>query len=88
MKLKDGFMLREIAGTWVVVPLGQRVIEFNGLMTLSDSGAFLWKMLELGAEIDELLEGIMEEYEIDKGTAQMDIDEFIGQIAEKGIILQ
>jgi hypothetical protein len=88
MKLKDGFMLREIAGTWVVVPLGQRVIEFNGLMTLSDSGAFLWKMLEMGAEIDELLEGIIEEYEIDKATAQMDIDEFIGQIVEKGIILQ
>jgi hypothetical protein len=88
MKLKDGFMLREIAGTWVVVPLGQRVVEFNGLMTLSDSGAYLWKMLERGAEMEELIGGIIEEYEIDKDTAKEDIDEFIGQIAEKGLIMQ
>lgn len=88
MKLKDGFMLREIAGTWVVVPIGQRVVEFNGLMTLSDSGALLWKKLQSGAEVYELLDEIMKEYEIDKTTAKEDVEEFIYEIQRKGLFQQ
>lgn len=85
MKLKDGFMLREIAGTWIVVPIGQRVVEFNGLMTLSESGALLWKKLEKGADKDELIEAVLAEYEIDRDTAEGDVVEFISLISEKGL---
>lgn len=86
MKLKDGFMLREIAGTWVVVPIGKRVVEFNGLMTLSESGALLWKLLEAGAERDKLISALLSEYEVDKNTAEADIDEFLSEIIDKGLI--
>lgn len=88
MKVKEGFMLREIADIWVVVPLGQRVVEFNGIMTLNESGAFIWKMLEVGVDIDEIINGIMCEYEIDRAVAKADIEEFISQIAKKELILQ
>lgn len=88
MKLKDGFMLREIAGTWVVVPLGQRVVEFNGLMTLSESGALLWRRLEGGAKVEELVNAILEEYEVDIATANADVNDFISEIDKKGLILQ
>jgi hypothetical protein len=85
MKLKDGFMLREIAGTWIVVPIGQRVVEFNGLMTLSESGALLWKKLESGADKEELVEAVLAEYDIDRDTAEGDVVEFITEISEKGL---
>jgi hypothetical protein len=85
MKLKDGFMLREIAGTWIVVPIGQRVVEFNGLMTLSESGAFLWKKLEKGADKEELIDAVLAEYDIDRNTADGDVAEFIALISEKGL---
>lgn len=88
MKIKEGFMLREIAGTWVVVPLGQRVVEFNGLMTLSESGALLWRSLEAGAEFEELVNAILEEYEVDIATAKADVNDFISEIDKKGLILQ
>lgn len=87
MKIKDGFILREIAGSWVVVPIGERVIQFNGLMTLSDSGALLWKKLESGADLDDLLEVVLREYSIDKHIAMADIEEFISAIYEKGLII-
>jgi hypothetical protein len=86
MKIKDGFMLREIAGSWVVVPLGQRVVEYNGLMILSESGALLWKLLEKGAEMDELVQAILSEYEVDEATARADIEEMIGNIRDRGLI--
>lgn len=86
MKIKDGFMLREIAGSWVVVPLGQRVVEYNGLMILSESGALLWKQLEKGAEMDELVQTILSEYEVDEATARADIEEMVGNIKDRGLI--
>lgn len=39
MKIKKDFMLREIVGTWIVVPLGERVVDFNGMVTLNETGA-------------------------------------------------
>lgn len=86
MKIKDGFMLREIAGSWVVVPLGQRVVEYNGLMVLSESGAMLWKKMETGAEIDDLVQAILSEYDIDEATARADVEEMVGNISKRGLI--
>ena len=86
MKIKDGFMLRQIAGSWVVVPLGQRVVEFNGLMTLSESGALIWKKLETGAELDELIQLILAEYDIDEVTARNDVEEFIDNAKASGVL--
>lgn len=86
MKIKDGFMLRQIAGSWVVVPLEQRVVEFNGLMTLNESGAMLWKLLETGAEIDDLVKAITNEYAIDENTAKKDIKELLDNLEVKGLI--
>ncbi|NLB77706.1 MAG: PqqD family protein [Clostridiaceae bacterium] len=86
MKIKDGFLLREIAGSWVVVPLGQRVVEYNGLMVLSESGAMLWKKMETGAEMDDLVQAILSEYDIDEATARADVEEMVGNISKRGLI--
>ena len=45
MKLKSGFILREIAGSSIIVPVGERVKEFNGVINLNDTGVFLWNIL-------------------------------------------
>lgn len=86
MKIKNGFMLREIAGTWIVVPIGQRVVEFNGLMTLSEAGAILWRKLEAGATMDELAAAILEDYDVDEKTARDDVQEFVAGVEDKGLL--
>lgn len=86
MKIKEGFILREIADSWVVVPIGQRVIEFNGLMTLSESGALLWDKLQNNTEPEALVNLILAEYDTDKETAKADVSCFISQLYEKGLI--
>jgi len=79
-------LLREIAGSWIVVPIGQRVVEFNGLMTLSESGAILWSILEKGADMETLTDSLLSEYDIDEETAIADVKEFISAVREKGLI--
>lgn len=86
MKIKDGYMLREVAGQWVVVPLGERVVELNGIMTLNESGALIWRMMQEGGTEKELIDGILAEYNVDQTTAEADINEFIANIQEKGLL--
>jgi hypothetical protein len=89
MKIKQGFLLREIAGSWVVVPLGERVVEFNGLMSLSESGALLWKRLEEDVlEEEDLVKLLQENYEVEETTAKTDVLEFLTNIKERGFIEQ
>lgn len=77
MKIAQGFKLMNIVDSNVVVPIGERNLCFKGMVTLNDSGAFLWKQLEKDITKDELLEVMLQEYEIDRATAESDIDKFI-----------
>lgn len=87
MKIKEGFLLREIAGSFIVVPIGQRVIDFNGLMNLNESGALLWSRLEKGIKsVEELVGLLCENYQVEKERAREDTETFIRKIAERGLI--
>lgn len=86
MRVKDGFMLREIAGSWVVVPLGERVVQFNGLISLTETSALIWKMIEQGFDKEAILRKMLQEYDIDEQTASQDIDEFLSTCINKGLM--
>lgn len=77
MKTKKGFMLRSVGERHIVVAIGQASIDFNGLITLNETGAFIWKELAKGCTYDELLAKILEEYEVDEATAREGIDSFL-----------
>ncbi len=87
MRLIDGFMLREIAGVWVVVPIGERVVDFNCLINLNDSGAFLWKILERDVSFSSLVDSLLQEYDVDEGSAREDVKEFIEFLRNKGMLI-
>lgn len=82
MKIKEGFVLRTIAGSHVVVPVGAASIDFNGMITLNDSGAFLWKELEKGGDVDSLTAALLREYEVDEATARSCAADFIKKLKE------
>jgi len=86
MKIKPGYMHREVAGCAVVVSRGIRTVKFGGMINLNDSGAFLWKLLENGATQDELLEKMLEEYDVDEKTAKEGINAFINKIREADLL--
>lgn len=86
MKIKDGFILRTVAGQNVVVPVGSNVMNFNAAITLNDSAAFLWKNLTNETTEEQLLSAMLNEYEIDKETAKADISVFLNVLREHEII--
>jgi len=86
MKIKDSFLLREIAGTHIVVPVGERVIDFKGMMTLNEIGAFIWEQLQDEHTFDDVLDAILECYEIDADTAKADLEGFLEQTRKNGAL--
>lgn len=86
MKLKEGFLLKEIAGSWVVVPVGEQVVDFQMMMTLNETGAFLWENLKKEVSKEELSNALLSEYNVEKSVAEADIDEFLKILSEKGLL--
>ena len=86
MKLSENFVLRQVADTWVVLPVGQASIDFNAMLTLNESGAILWRALEQGGSREALADALLAEYEVDRETALADVDEFLQKLQEAGIL--
>lgn len=80
MKIKDGFILREVAGNYIVVAVGSAVKQFNGVITLNETGAFLWKKLEEGCEEKDLLSALLDEYEVESAVAEADVKAFLEKL--------
>ncbi len=87
MKIKDGFIVRKIANTNVVVAVGQAAENFNGMITLNDTGAFMWNLLCQDVQSEsEIVNALMQEYDVDKDTATKDVCAFIEKIKNAGFL--
>lgn len=85
MKLKEGFVLRDVAGSCVVVPTGAD-INFNGMISLNDTGKTLWQRLEAEATIDDLVDALTAEYDVDRDTAKVGAERFVEKLRQHGFI--
>lgn len=88
MKIKEGYLLHEVAGNYVVITLGQEAVNFNGLITVSESGKLLWELLarDEGASREELLAAILNEYDVGEEEAKIDISSFIKSLENNNIL--
>ena len=86
MKIDEGFLLREVAGNFVVVAVGKKAKEFNAVINLNDTGAYLWKQLSAETTEEQVVENVMKDYEIDKETATSSVKAFIDKLKSNGII--
>ena len=88
MKLKDGLILREVAGQYVVVPTGKRVQEVTSIVYISCSGAYLWDyMKDHEFEKEDLVAKIMEHYSgVTEEQAAADIEKFLKTLADNNIL--
>ncbi|MBQ8015523.1 MAG: PqqD family protein [Clostridia bacterium] len=86
MKIKSGYKLRKMCGNSIVVAVGKDAADFNGMITLNESGELLWGKLAQGAEKHELVQLLIDEYGIDEQIALADVEEFISKIEGAGFV--
>ena len=86
MQIKKGFAKREIAGSYIVVPVGSKAADFNGMITLNESGSFFWDCFTNDITIDQAVKMVTDEYEVDEKTAKSDIEGFVKLLKDNDLI--
>ena len=86
MTRNETFLLRNIAGSWVVVPVGAAALEFPGMVTLNESGRYLWDLLETPQTEQTLAKALAERYEVTADQAADDIQKFLAPLLGIGAV--
>lgn len=85
MKLKNGFVLRQVAGQAVALPGGD-TLDLNMMITLNDTGAFLWERLQQETDEDALVAALLKEYDVDEATARRAVVAFVEKLNANGFL--
>ena len=82
MKMKEGFILRKVGTQYVAAATGKASENFNGIIRLNESGAFVFRQLQEGVTAEELAARLLEEYDVDEAAARQDVDRFLAALKE------
>ena len=86
MKIRDGFLLRQVAGQYVVIPTGETTVDLNLMITLNETGAFLWEKLQAETTEEALVSALCAEYEVDAATAADHVRQFVAKLCDHDIL--
>ena len=86
MKIKSGYILREIVGEYFIIPIGAESIDNNRMITVNETGKTIWDTLQKDISIDELMKIMLDTYEVDEQTLRADVDEFLAKIRGAGLV--
>ena len=86
MKIKKDFILRKVADSYVVVPVNKLTLDFNGIINLNETGAFLFGKMQQGTDRDSLIAALLDEYDVTSEKAAADVDAFIKKAEEADVL--
>ncbi len=86
MKINGKFVKREVLGDIILVPVGQTALEFSGMITVNEVGLFIWNLLEQGAEEEQIVAAMTEEYEVEPETAREDYKAFLQTLIQNHFV--
>ena len=86
MKIKSGFVTRRIGDKIVGIAVGKRTAEFNGMITINETGEYIWKCLEIETTTEQIVSKLMKEYSIDETTALSAVNSFVNKLKEYNLL--
>lgn len=87
MKRNTEFLLRDVAGTLVIVPVGTAVSAFPGMITLNATGAYIWELLESEQTVQSLSDALVARYEVSAEKAKADVEAFLARLQPTGALI-
>lgn len=88
MRLVDGFVLRETLGEWIAVPCGQSALRMSGLVSMNETGAFLFTALRSQQTEESLRNLLLDQYDTDEETAAQDVRIFLANLRKKNLLIE
>lgn len=88
MKLKPGFVVRDVGGRTVAVAVGETAKHFRGMISLNGSGKLIWQALGKETSVDEIVDRMLEEYDVSREVAEIDVIKFLDMLRAEGLLLE
>ena len=88
MRLVEGFVLRETLDEWVAVPCGQSALRMSGLVSMNETGAFLFSALQVEHTEDTLRRLLLDNYDTDEETAAQDVRYFVEYLRQNDLLVE
>ena len=86
MRIKQGFVMRDVAGQAVAIATGEASKSFHGMVKLNGTGADIWRGVEEGLDDASIADRIAAKYEVDPDRAPQHGDAFIARMREAGLV--
>lgn len=86
MKTNKEYVLREIAGEPLLIPTRMASQKLNGMIRLTETAAFIWKQVDTASGLEEIIEKILQEFEVDEEIARRDVYGFLRELYVRGIV--
>ena len=86
MKIKAGFVLKDVGDNHIVVPVGAQTVDFRCMITLNETGAFLWKLLENEQTEQSLVATLLQEYDVTEDRAAADVAAFLANLKDSALL--
>ncbi len=86
MKIKENYVMREVAGQAIVIAIGEESKHFKGMINLNQTGSDVWRYMEKGLNLNEIARKIAEKYEVDENTAAQDIKKMTDRLYKAGVL--
>ena len=86
MKRNAQFILSDVAGSHLLVPIGKLTADFNGVVSLNDMAVVMWNLLESDTTPEALLAAVLTEYDVPAEQAGADIADFLNQLRKLGCL--
>ena len=86
MRQRTDCILREVAGEFVLIPTGAAAVDLNGMITLSETACFIWRLLEQDQSFDSLLAAVLERYEVEQAVAAADLRQTLSDLDRLGLL--
>ena len=86
MKVGKEFVLCEMGDDYILMPTEKTALDFNSMIVMNEVGASIWKMLQNEVTVEELVKGILDEYDVEEEIAREDIQEFLDNLVNNKIL--
>ena len=86
MQIKDNYVLTKVVDSYIAVPVGSGNVDLNTIISLNETGAFIWNLMKEDIEKEAVIEAMLNEYDVNREKAEADLDKFISQIKEADLL--
>ena len=86
MKIKENYVMREVAGQAIVIAIGEESGRFKGMINLNRAGRDVWTCLKNGMDLNETVKEIVDKYEVDSNIVAQDVEKMVDKLYKVGVL--